>query len=236
MSEDASIGKILLVDDEENITQLLKFNLEAERFFVTVVDRAARVAGLDIVDYRLVLLDCMRQPYSGMDLLHDLKSNPLTAHIPVIILSSDDSEDSIITALEDGADDYVLKPFSLREMVARIRSVFRRHPVQTQQHSRNAGTISFGDGLEVDLIGKQVRLDGQLLSLTKTEYAILIFLLRNKNRFFKRMQIYDEVWRESDSPVNDRIVDTNISRLRKKLGHAAAALVNRTGQGYAMVE
>lgn len=90
--------------------------------------------------------------------------------------------------------------------------------------------------LEVDLVARQVRDEGMLLPLTKTEYAILMLLLKNKNRFFNRAQIYDEIWRDQDRPANDRIVDTNISRLRKKLGAVAEGLVNQTGQGYAIID
>lgn len=120
-----SIGSILLIDDEEHITDLLKCNLEAERYSVKVIPNAAHVAGIDLTPYRLIIADAMRQGYTGLDLLRDLKANPVTQHIPVIILSHNDSEDSIIGAFDAGADDYILKPFSVRELNARVRAILR---------------------------------------------------------------------------------------------------------------
>lgn len=224
----------MLVDDEPHITDLLKYNLEGERYAVTIETTASRVAALDLNDFRLVIADAMQQPYTGMDLLCDIKANPITARIPVIILSHNDSEDAVIEAFDQGADDYIFKPFSLRELVARIRSVLRRS--QLQSHTAKAPTtLKFGS-VEVDIATRQVRDEGMLVPVTKTEYAILSLLLKNKNKFFNRAQIFDHVWRDPDNNSNDRIVDTNISRLRKKLGPSASLLVNRTGQGYAIID
>jgi DNA-binding response OmpR family regulator len=229
-----TIGIILLVDDESYITNLLKFNLEAEKFSVKVVERAIDVASMDLDQVHLVIFDAMDQKYSGLDLLHDLKTNPATVHIPVICLSHDDSEDCILRAFAAGVDDYVLKPFSLRELVARIRSVLRRYTPQNIR-ALNATTLQFRD-LEVNLLTRQARIGGELLHLTKTEYAILVLLLKNRNRFYNRAHIFDEVWRDAPTGGNDRIVDTNISRLRKKLGEVGQGLVNKTGQGYAFID
>ncbi len=234
MTVDSSIGIILLVDDETYITNLLKFNLEAERFTVMVASRAIDVTAMDLNSVQLVIVDAMAQKYSGLDLLRDLKTNPATSHIPVICLSHDDSEDCILRAFNAGVDDYVLKPFSLRELLARIRSVLRRYTPQNIR-ALNATTLQFRT-LEVNLLTRQARNAGELLHLTKTEYAILVLLLRNRNRFYNRALIYDEVWRDANTAGNDRIVDTNISRLRKKLGDVGSGLVNKTGQGYAFVD
>lgn len=237
MSDANSLGRILLVDDEEYITDLLKCNLEAERYGVTVVSLARSVLDMDLTVFRLVIVDAMLQEYDGFDLLRDIKANPLYAHVPVIILTKNDSEDNIIYALDNGADDYVIKPFSLRELFARIRSVFRRYVGMSRPEGGRAAASSIRLGnLEVDLINRQVLADSTPLALTRTEFAILALLVRNRNRFFKRIEIYNEIWRDSDMPVNDRIVDTNVSRLRKKLGDAASALVNRTGMGYAILD
>lgn len=234
MAEASNIGRILLVDDEEYITDLLKLNLEAEHYAVSIINVAARVAAVDLNDFCLMVVDAMTQRYSGFDLLRDIKSNPVTSHVPVIMLTHIDSEDSIISAFDMGADDYILKPFSLREFVARVRSVLRRH-TSSSIMQRKATVLQAGC-LKVDVVTRQVSEDGMLLPLTKTEYAILVFLLRNKNHFFNRAQIYEEVWRDAENTTNARIVDTNISRLRKKLGESAEMLVNRSGQGYAIVE
>lgn len=234
MTADAAIGHILVVDDEKYISDLLKYNLEAERYGVTVVTRAADVPSIDLVPFHLIIADAMGQSFSGMDMLRAIKDNPATSYIPVVILSHSDSQDDIIDALDNGADDYILKPFSLRELMARIRSVLRRRQAMTAP--RAATRLQFR-GLSVDLVRRQAfSSDGSPLNLTKTEFAILSFLLKNRNTFFNRAQIYDQVWRDQERPANDRIVDTNISRLRKKLGDVAEGLVNRTGQGYALID
>lgn len=229
MTADAAIGHILVVDDEKYISDLLKYNLEAERYGVTVVTRAADVPSIDLAPFHLIIADAMGQSFSGMDMLRAIKDNPATSYIPVVILSHSDSQDDIIDALDNGADDYILKPFSLRELMARIRSVLRRRQAMTAP--RAATRLQFR-GLSVDLVRRQAfSSDGSPLNLTKTEFAILSFLLKNRNTFFNRAQVYDQVWRDQERPANDRIVDTNISRLRKKLGDVAEGLVNRTGQG-----
>lgn len=236
MSEANSLGRILLVDDEVHITELLKLNLESERYMVTIVTMASQAVSIDLTDYRLVIADAMNQPYDGFDLLRDIKGNPMFEHVPVIILTQNDSEENIIYALDNGADDYVVKPFSLRELFARIRSVFRRYPpAPGADTAPRAGVVALAN-LQIDMLNRQVMDGNTPLPLTPTEFAILALLVRNRNRFFKRIEIYNEIWRDSDTPVNDRIVDTNISRLRKKLGDAAQAIVNRTGLGYAVVD
>lgn len=227
----SNLGTILLVDDEDHITSLLKYNLENESFCVAVERDARHASNIDMTGYRLVLADAMEQAFSGRDLLRCIKDNPMAAHIPVIIVSHSDSEDDILAAFADGADDYILKPFSLRELIARVKSVLRRNPVVP---STSSGAVINVPPLKIDLTSRTVTAAGQPqpLSLTKTEFAILALLAKNRGTYFNRRQIYENVWDGDDFHNNDRIVDTNISRLRKKLGEAASLIVNKSGMGY----
>lgn len=226
------LGSILLVDDEDHITALLKYNLESEGYRVMIDTEAYHASETDLTGYRIMLVDAMGQQYNGRDLLKSIKSNPLTAHIPIIMLSHSDSEDDIIAAFGDGADDYILKPFSLRELVARVKSVLRRNPLVAGAQGHGA-VINIGP-LAIDLTTRIVTNGTQQLALTKTEFAILAFLAKNKGAYFNRQQIYREVWPDSDREETGRIVDTNISRLRKKMGAAATFLVNKSGMGYSI--
>ena len=228
-----TLGHILLVDEETHITDLLQYNLESEHYDVTVCTRAIDAKHLKLDDIRIILADAMTQPYSGIDLLDDIKNSPMTAHIPVIIVTHSDSEDDKLRAFDAGADDYVLKPFSLRELVARIRSVLRRHPI-----ARSAAVPTmvktFGE-ISIDLLQRSVSVNGEAVPLTKTEFAIIALLARNTGQFYNRREIYDEIWRDVDRGNNDRIVDTNISRLRKKLGSGATHIQNKSGYGYTLI-
>lgn len=234
MSESNNLGHILLVDDERHITELLKYNLESESYAVTVTDTAARAMESDLSDYRLIIIDAMNQRPDGRELLRHIKADPLTAHIPVIMVAHSDSEDAILGAFDDGADDYIVKPFSIRELVARVRSVMRRHPRVTRSADRS-GHIAVGN-LDVDLINRRVNDSaGEVLPLTRTEFAIFALLAKNRDAYYNRRQIYTEVWGMSDSTQNDRAVDTNISRLRKKLTGTGVQVVNKSDLGYALV-
>ena len=229
MAEASNIGRILLVDDEEYITDLLKLNLEAEHYAVSIINVAARVAAVDLNDFCLMVVDAMTQRYSGFDLLRDIKSNPVTSHVPVIMLTHIDSEDSIISAFDMGADDYILKPFSLREFVARVRSVLRRH-TSSSIMQRKATVLQAGC-LKVDVVTRQVSEDGMLLPLTKTEYDLMAFFLSHTGRIYSREEIISNVW-PPDVLVSERAIDTNITRLRKKLGQYGNCIETRQGFGY----
>lgn len=226
------LGKILVVDNDENISSLLRINLGSEGYEVVVTDDASGVSTADLGGVRLIVADAMDSDFTGLDLLMALKENPLTAHIGYIICSSGDSERMVIEALDAGADDYIVKPFSLRELVARAKAVIRRHS-RTIAATPQGTTIDFHT-LKLDLLTKRVTDGDTVLTLTKTEYAILELLLKNMNNYVTRAEIYKNVWKEDLEKANDRIVDTNISRLRKKLGDLGSNLINRSGMGYMM--
>ena len=232
MSNTPALGKILIVDDDPNIADLLTINLRSEGYQVDVVSQATDVVALDLSDTNLVIADAMRQEFDGMQLLISLKDNPMTAHVGYIITTSDDSERRVIEALDNGADDYVVKPFSLRELVARIRSVLRRHSVRARVAP---STKLCFQSLSVDTSTRTVSDNGMQLQLTRTEYLILVLLLKNIGVPTSRKEIFNNVWKDAPEMSNDRIVDTNISRLRKKLGDVGSYIQNRSGLGYMFV-
>ncbi|MDE6463352.1 MAG: response regulator transcription factor [Muribaculaceae bacterium] len=225
----ASLGNILVVDSDDNIADLLKVNLSSEGYSVDRLRHASEVDRANLGETRLVIVDSMREEYSGMDLVYDLKDDPETEHIGIILYSPFNGERMVIDALDAGADDYIVKPFSLREMVARVRSVLRRRQRETK--APRGASIEF-EGLAVDLRSQTVTLDGRPVALSRIEYSILVLLLKSINSYVTRVEIHRRVWNDGTAGANERIVDTNISRLRKKLGNLGDRIVNRSGHGY----
>lgn len=221
-------GNILVIDDDVNITDLLSLNLRSEGYTVEVATCAEDVDRTGLDDTRLVIVDAMHQPYSGMDFIFDIKDDPATEHIGIILYSTIKSERMVIDALDAGADDYITKPFSLRELVARVKSVLRRH---APRPGRNNAAVTF-HGLSLDPGNMNVKLDGKPLPLSRTEFAILSILLKNLDNYVPRAEIHRRVWGADNAGDNERVVDTNISRLRKKLGDLGSHIISRTGLGY----
>ncbi len=225
--------RILAVDDEALICEVLKFNLEAEGMKVDTALSAEEALELNIGEYDLLILDVMMGEMSGVELAHRVKQNPETAHVPIIFCSAKGAEDDRVAGLVSGADDYVVKPFSMRELVARVKSILGRHGMS--QPDGNVARVLSYKGLVMDLDCQRVTTDGVTTALTRTEYEILALFLRNRNRLFSRSEIFKSVWPEQ-VVVSDRTVDVNISRIRKKLGEYASHLVNRSGFGYGFME
>lgn len=238
MSLSGPLGSILIVDDDANIADLLKFNLGSEGFAVDIIPNAKEVNLDNLLDVRIIIADAFDQEYNGIDLLSDLKANKSTAPIPVLIYTSSDNEDALLDAFDNGADDFISKPFSLRELIARVKAILRRHPRRAaiDDRAKQQNTLTVPSlKLEIDTVSQRAIEDGIVVPLTKTEYAILTFLIKHQNSFFTRSEICSEVWKE-EAGSNERIVDTNISRLRKKLGESGKYIINRYGLGYAFVD
>lgn len=225
-------GKILLVDTDSMSCELLQFRFESEGFHTDIISDGEKALQTDLSQYSIILVDLMNRPFNGLMFTRAVKRNPDAFNVPVIIISNLSSEDDIVDGLDAGADDYISKPFSTRELIARVRSVVRRRMMMSV---RRASKIVQFNGLTLDLGAGTAAIDGQRLSLTRTEYLILAMFLRNRNSFFERGEIRHEAW-EDDSEVSDRAVDTNISRLRKKLGDYGRYIINRHGFGYGFVE
>ncbi len=222
--------KILVVDDEESLCEILQFNLEVEGYEVDVAYCAEQALGMHPERYSLILLDVMMGEMSGFRMAQLLKSKPETAKVPVIFCTAKDTEDDTVAGLNLGADDYIAKPFSIREVLARVRSVLRR-TAGTQEESE---VVAF-EGLSLDLRSKRCTLDGEPLALTKKEFEILALLLAHRGTIFSREEILHRVWSD-EVIVLDRTIDVNITRLRRKIGRYGEHIVTRLGYGYGFEE
>ena len=232
--------KILIVDDEESICEILQFNLEIEGYDVDVAYSAEQALRMDIRSYSLILLDIMMGGMSGFKMAQMLKKDPETASIPIIFCTAKDTEDNKIAGLTLGADDYISKPFSVREVVARVKSVLRRctqqpqvqvQPQQIQPRTEMDGDSITYNGLRLDLLKHKCYIDGQEVQLTKKEMEIMVLFLRNSGRVLSREEILHNVWSD-EVVVLDRTIDVNITRLRKKIGEYGKFIVTRQGYGY----
>lgn len=219
---------ILVVDDETDLTEILKFNLETEGYNVTTAASAEEALTLNIASYNLLLLDVMMGGMSGFALARKLKENPETAHVPIIFLTARDTENDTVTGFNLGADDYISKPFSIREVMVRVRAVLRR--TTTDSTADEPHVLSY-QGIELNLDKKTVNIDGQDVPFTKTEFELLHLLIGERGRVFSRQELIDRVW-PRDVMVLDRTVDVNITRLRKKIGRFSKCIVTRLGFGY----
>ena len=233
--------RILVVDDEESLCEILKFNLEKEGYSVTTALSAEEALALNLADYDLMILDIMMGELSGFGLARILRKRTETAETPIIFCTALDSEADKIKGLDIGADDYISKPFSLAEVMARVRSVLRRSkrslttaatnesPAE-EEHKDNDSIIRF-DNLVVNNRDKSCYIDNEEVQLTRKEFDILVLLLSNRGTILSREQIMKRVWSE-EVVVLDRTIDVNITRLRKKLGIYGNHIITRTGYGY----
>ena len=226
---DEKASRILVVDDEQDLCEILKFNLETEGYQVETANSAEEALEKDIASYNLLLLDVMMGGMSGFQLAKQLKNSEVTAHIPIIFLTARDTENDTVTGFNLGADDYISKPFSIREVMVRVRAVLRR-TASKQEGAEEPAVISY-QGLLLNLDKKSVSVDGEDVPFTKTEFELLRLLLEERGRVFSRQELIDRVW-PKDVLVLDRTVDVNITRMRKKIGKFAKCIVTRLGFGY----
>lgn len=224
--------RLLVVDDEETLCEALRFNLEAEGYDVAVAHSAEEVLSMDISGFDLILLDIMMGEISGLQLARILKANPATASVPVIFCTAKDAEDDMIEGLELGADDYIVKPYSLRNVMARVKTVLRRANPSANQG--DCEKISF-EGLTVIPSKKLCLVDGEEVRLPKKEFEILRKMLGNIGRVFTREELLREIWPE-EVVVLDRVVDVNITRIRQKIGRYGSHIKTRSGYGYGFVD
>ena len=221
--------RILVVDDEETLCEALRFNLEAEGYAVDTALSAEEALTMDLSSYSIILLDIMMGDISGTQLASILKKKDTTARIPIIFCTAKDSEDDMIGGLDLGADDYITKPYSIRNVLARVRTVLRRTTSKQEQQTGHA-TVAY-HAISVFPERKVCTVNGEEIKMPRKEFEILLMMLRNPGRVFSREEILKKIWPE-EVVVLDRVVDVNITRLRSKLGEYGKNIVTKPGYGY----
>ena len=224
-------NKILIIDDEQDLCEILLYNLSSAGYEAEAVCSAEEALPL-LQRFDLLLLDVKMPGMSGFELAERLKQDEKTAHIPIIFLTAKDTEDDTLRGFGLGADDYVKKPFSVREVMARVKAVLNRRKPLPQQEEGEALRY---EGLIVDAARKTILVDGDEVTLTKTEFELLCLLLSHRGEVLSRQQLLDGAW-PKDVIVTDRAVDVNVARLRKKIGHYSQHVVSRQGFGYLFEE
>lgn len=221
-------SRILVVDDEEDLCEILKFNLEIEGYEVDTAFSAEEALKKDLTQYQLLMLDVMMGEISGFKMANILRKDEQTAKIPIIFLTAKDTENDMLTGFNLGADDYISKPFSIREVMARVKAVLRRTKAKAEK--KDAELLVY-ETLALDIKRVKATVDDQEVLLTKKEFEILKLLLENKGNVFSRDEILSRIWKD-EVYVLDRTIDVNITRLRKKIGPYGKNIVTRLGFGY----
>jgi len=219
--------RILVAEDEEDICEILQFNLESEGYQVDVVHSAEEALQKKLTDYDLFLLDVMMGKMTGFALAQKMRKE-LEINAPIVFLTARDNENDLLTGFTVGADDYIAKPFSIRELQARVKTILKR---TNQNNTKGQSSILPLGNIALDNKSKRLFIDDKKVELTKKEFEILLLLAKNQGRIFSREEILDRIW-ANDVIVTDRTVDVNITRLRKKLEKYSAYIRNKAGYGY----
>lgn len=221
------IFRILVAEDEEDICEILQFNLESEGYKVDVVHSAEDALKKKLASYDLFLLDVMMGKMTGFALAQKMRKE-LDITTPIVFLTARNNENDLLTGFSVGADDYIAKPFSIRELQARVRTILKRssHLATTEESS----VLELGN-IGLDNKTKRLIMDGKKVELTRKEFEIILLLAKNQGRIFSREEILDRIWAD-DVIVTDRTVDVNMTRLRKKLGGYGQYIRNKAGYGY----
>lgn len=217
--------RLLIVDDEQDLLEILQFNLSSEGFEVDTAVSAEDALNKPLENYHLILLDVMMGGLSGYKLA-DMIRKERRLEVPIIFLTAKASENDLLTGFNVGGDDYIVKPFSIKEVIVRIKAILKRGRINPDP----PGILQSGN-LILDLGRKLVSVDDQPANLTRKELDILALLLRNQGKFISRQEILDRIWSD-DVIVTERNVDVNIARLRKKIGAYGSSIKGRSGYGY----
>ena len=220
-------NQIFIVDDEPNICEILEFNLANEGYQTTTAHSAEEALNKLTSEHSLILLDVMMSGMSGYKLAEILRRNG--NHTPIIFLTAKDTENDMLTGFSVGGDDYISKPFSIKEVLARVKAVLKRQA--TTENSINEKRRLVFNNIVINLELKEVQIGQQIITLTKTEFELLVLLAEHQERVFSRAEIINKIWSETPY-ITERTVDVHITRLRKKMGDYAKLITNRSGYGY----
>jgi DNA-binding response OmpR family regulator len=217
--------KILIVDDEKDLCEILQFNLESEGFNIDIAHSGEEALKKPIEKFDLILLDIMMDGMSGFKAANIIRKDR-NLKIPIIFLTAKGEENDILTGFNVGGDDYISKPFSIKEVIARIKAILKRG----SKSEIEAGQLTYKD-LKVDPKKKEISVSGKVINLTRKEFEILTLLLKNMGQYISRDEILQRIWKD-DVIVTERNVDVNIARLRKKIGDYGKNVKGKSGYGY----
>ena len=218
--------KILIVDDDRDICEILEINFANEGFDVQCAYSAEEALKKLAPDTSLILLDVMMGGMSGYKMAETLRKSD--NHTPIIFLTAKDAENDMLTGFSVGADDYISKPFSIKEVIARAKAVVKRG--NAPKNATTGKQLVF-DNFIINLETKELRIDNEKIVLTKTEFELLVLLAQKPDRVFSREDIINKIWSETPY-ITERTIDVHIARLRKKLGNYSEMISNRSGFGY----
>lgn len=217
--------KILIVDDEKDLCEILQFNLESEGFVIEIAHSGEEALKKNIQDFDLLLLDVMMEGVLGYKVANVIRKE-MQLTVPIIFLTAKVEENDVLTGFNVGGDDYISKPFSIKEVVARIKAILKRG----SRVGSDSNVISFKE-MKIDLRKKITTIEGEPVNLTRKEYEILSLLAKNMGQYISRDEILKRIWQD-DVIVTERNVDVNIARLRKKIGEYGAYIKGKSGYGY----
>lgn len=217
--------RILIVDDEKDLCEILQFNLESEGFVIEIAHSGEEALKKNLSSYNLILLDVMMGGISGFKTANIIRKEQ-NLSVPIVFLTAKGEENDVLTGFNVGADDYIPKPFSIKEVVARIKAILKREA----KADLDENVIVYND-LKLDLKKKSTEIAGKNINLTRKEYEILSLLLKNLDQYISRDEILKRIWKD-DVIVTERNVDVNIARLRKKIGAYGKCIKGKSGYGY----
>jgi len=218
--------RILIVDDEEDLCEILQFNLRGEGFDTEVAYSAEEALKKSIATFNLIILDVMMGEMSGFKLAEKIRKD-MSLSTPIVFVTAKNTENDMLTGFNVGGDDYITKPFSINEIIARVKAILKR---THKQNEVSIPSISIGD-MELNFEKRILLVKDKVMQLTKKEFEILSLLVKNQGRIFTRAEIFNSAW-EDAIIVTDRTIDVHITHLRKKLGKYGKYIKSKTGYGY----